>query len=108
MPSIPLRSLRLSLAAAVAAPISAFFISAPAQAADQKDVKDASEVLSIGNRREVFWDGALVDRQKTAATLRMHSPQPRAVVLEHGAPWEGDGCDFHCRTTTLIPPHDVS
>jgi hypothetical protein len=105
---LPFCSLRLSLTAVLAGPISAFFMSAPGQAADQKDVKDASEVLSIGNRREVFWDGALVDRQKTAATLRMHSPQPREVVLEHGAPWEGDGCDFHCRTTTLIPPHDVS
>jgi len=95
-PSIPLRSLRLSLAAALAAPISAFFMSAPAQAADQKDVKDAAEVLSIGSRREVFWDDALVDKKKTTATLKMHSPQPQEVVLEHDAPWEGDGCDFHC------------
>jgi|GEM_PF-542581 len=56
---------------------------------------NASEVISIGDRREVFWDDALVDNQKTTATLRMHKPQPQEVVLEHDAPWEGDGCDFH-------------
>jgi len=96
MQSIPLRSLRLSLTAVLAGPISAFFLSAPAQAADQKDAAEAADVLSIGNRREVFWDDALVDTQKTTATLKMHNPQPQEVVLEHDAPWEGDGCNFHC------------
>ncbi len=66
----------------------------------QKNVKEKSmnnsEIISIGNRREVFWDDALVDNPNTTATLRMHTPQPREVVLKHDAPWEGDGCDFHC------------
>ena len=92
---LPFCSLRLSLTAVLAGPISAFFMSASSQAAGQKDVAEAAEVLSIGNRREVFWDDALVDNQKTTATLKMHNPQPREVVLEHGAPWEGDGCDYH-------------
>ena len=92
---LPFCSLRLSLTAVLAGPISAFFMSASSQAAGQKDVAEAAEVLSIGSRREVFWDDALVDNQKTTATLKMHNPQPREVVLEHGAPWEGDGCDYH-------------
>ena len=50
----------------------------------------------IGTRREVFWDDHLIDTERTTAQLRLHQPQPREVVLTHDAPWEGDGCDYHC------------
>jgi hypothetical protein len=55
-----------------------------------------SEVVNIGNRREVFWDEALIDTARTTAVLTLHRPQAREVVLLHDEPWEGDGCDYHC------------
>lgn len=55
-----------------------------------------SEFVNIGSRRELFWDEYLVDASETSAKLRLHHPEAREVVIEHNAPWEGDGCDFHC------------
>jgi hypothetical protein len=52
--------------------------------------------ISLGSRREFFWDDFLVDTARTTATPRLHHPQPQEVVMVHDAPWEGDGCDFHC------------
>jgi len=54
------------------------------------------QIITIGNRREVFWDEALVNTAETTAVLTLHPPQPREIVLLHDAPWEGDGCDYHC------------
>ncbi|MEW6749835.1 MAG: hypothetical protein AB1505_02525 [Candidatus Latescibacterota bacterium] len=51
---------------------------------------------AIGNRREVFWDEHLIDTARTTATLTLHRPRAEEVVLAHDAPWEGDGCDYHC------------
>jgi hypothetical protein len=55
-----------------------------------------SDAIQIGSRREVFWDEYLIDTRQTTARLQLHRPQEREVVLEHGEPWEGDGCDYHC------------
>jgi len=55
-----------------------------------------SQAIPIGNRREVFWDETLIDTAHTTAILTLHHPQARDVVLMHDAPWEGDGCDYHC------------
>jgi hypothetical protein len=52
--------------------------------------------IAIGKRGEFFWDDYLIDTARTTARLALHSPQPQEVVLVHDAPWEGDGCDFHC------------
>ena len=52
--------------------------------------------IPIGTRRELFWDEYLIDTTQTTARLKLHSPQPKEVVMDHDAPWEGDGCDFHC------------
>ena len=52
--------------------------------------------ISIGTRRELFWDEHLVDTNRTDAVLTLHRPQAREVVLVHDEPWEGDGCDYHC------------
>ena len=54
-----------------------------------------SEAINIGTRREVFWDEYLIDRANTTAELVLHEPQVGEVVVDHDAPWEGDGCDFH-------------
>ena len=51
--------------------------------------------IAIGNRRELFVDDALIDQLKGKAEQRLHSPQPREVVLVHDAPWEGSGSGYH-------------
>jgi len=52
-------------------------------------------MLSIGSRRECFFDEYLIDPVKTTAEFRLHEPIRRECVLTHDKPWEGDGCDFH-------------
>ena len=54
------------------------------------------EPIALGSRRELFWDDFIIDAARTTAAPRLHHPQPREVVMTHDAPWEGDGCDFHC------------
>lgn len=52
-------------------------------------------MLSIGSRRECFFDEYLIDTERTTAEFRLHEPVRRECVLVHDAPWEGDGCDYH-------------
>ena len=42
----------------------------------------------IGNRRELFVDGWLIERLE-GATRVLHSPTPREVAIQFDAPWEG-------------------
>jgi hypothetical protein len=44
--------------------------------------------IDLGSRRELFVDSLLVDRLKKAS-LHLHEPQPREVVLQHDTAWEG-------------------
>jgi hypothetical protein len=55
----------------------------------------ADAPLDIGSRRELFVDGALVDRLTGKAELRLHRPVPQEIVIEHDAPWEGSGSGYH-------------
>ncbi len=55
----------------------------------------AQEVLTIGNRRECFFDNYLLDKGMTSAELLLHHPVYRGSVLIHDAPWEGAGCNYH-------------
>ncbi len=55
---------------------------------------DEPGVIEIGTRRELFVDDFLTDR-RDGLELRLQAPGPRAVVLEHDAPWEGSGCGYH-------------
>ncbi len=50
--------------------------------------------INIGTRRELFVDYLLIDKMKKAS-LRMHHPQPREVVLRHDKPWEGPVSLYH-------------
>lgn len=59
---------------------------APALAADPTD---------IGDRRELFVDEALVGSLSGGARFELHQPEPREIVLEHDAPWEGTGSGYH-------------
>lgn len=55
-----------------------------------------SEIIKIGNRRELFWDEYLIDTVKTTASRQLNKLQPKEVVIHHDSPWEGDGCNYHC------------
>lgn len=55
----------------------------------------ATEPIDIGNRLELFVDRHLVDEMTGDATLKMHRPEPREVVLVTGEPWEGNTCAYY-------------
>ena len=57
--------------------------------------------IALGTRRELFVDSLLIDKLKKAS-LCMHHPQPREVVLRHDTPWEGPFCLYH----TLVRDDD--
>ena len=52
-------------------------------------------MLSIGSRRECFFDEYLINTELTSAEFRVHEPIRHECVLVHDAPWEGDGCNYH-------------
>ncbi len=53
--------------------------------------------INIGNRREVFWDDALIDINETTACLTMHKPVKRELAITIGDGWEKDGISYpHC------------
>jgi hypothetical protein len=52
-------------------------------------VKLPESVLDIGSRRELFVDDYLIDSLE-GVELRMHTPEPREVVLVCDQPWEGN------------------
>lgn len=49
----------------------------------------------IGSRRELFVDDYLIESMTGRVELRLHHPQPREIVIEHDAPWEGSGSGYH-------------
>lgn len=51
--------------------------------------------LEIGSRRELFVDDFLIDKLTGGATLHLHEPQPREVVLITDRPWEGNTCVYY-------------
>jgi len=62
----------------------------------------ADDVIDIGNRRELFVDGHLID-QLTGARLVLHAPQPREIAVKFDQPWEG----LYCGYTTVLKAGDV-
>jgi len=50
--------------------------------------------ISLGTRRELFWDDYLVNTSRTSAALRQHEPRIEEISLTFDKPWEGDGCDY--------------
>lgn len=57
------------------------------------------EPISIGSRREFFWDDYLID--ETTAEIVQHEPVYREDVLACDRPWEGSGCSYY-----VIVPDD--
>ena len=62
-----------------------------------------SAASSIGSRRELFIDDALIERLHGKAELRLHQPVPREVVIVRDAPWEGAGSGY----TSLFKDGDI-
>ena len=55
----------------------------------------ADEPIDIGNRRELFVEGGLIDSLTGEAELRLHHPIPHEVAIVHDEPWEGSGSGYH-------------
>ena len=47
-----------------------------------------TEVIDIGDRRELFVDNLLIDRMERTS-LRLHEPVSGGVAIEIDRPWEG-------------------
>ena len=54
-----------------------------------------SKVTDIGSRLELFVDDYLIDEISGKASLILHHPDPREIVLVHDEPWEGSGSGYH-------------
>ncbi len=52
-------------------------------------------MINVSNRRECFFDDYLIDKRKTTAEFRLHSPVRKGVVLDHTNSWEGAGSTYH-------------
>ena len=63
----------------------------------------ANEAIQAGDRLQVLWDDAIIDRSATTAERILHQPQYVGKVFPQGEPWEGDGCDWH----NIFPDGDV-
>jgi hypothetical protein len=50
------------------------------------------EPLYIGNRLELFVDDRLIDSLDGGASLRLHQPEAREIILRSERPWEGAMC----------------
>lgn len=54
-----------------------------------------SAPIPVGDRRELFVEDTLIDRFEGDASLRLHEPTPREIVLDHDEEWEGTGSGYH-------------
>lgn len=62
---------------------------------------EASALLALGTRRELFLDDFLI-AQLEGAELKAHQPAPRDVVITCDAPWEGNTSAYY----TLFADND--
>lgn len=51
-------------------------------------------MITLGNRRECFFDTFLLDEEKTTAQYLLHRPVLREKCFSFDAEWEGCGCNF--------------
>lgn len=52
-------------------------------------------MMNLANRRETFFDDALINLERTTAEHFIHHPVRREAVMIHDEPWEGDSCFYH-------------
>ncbi len=53
-----------------------------------------TDPLPLSNKREVFWDDYLINKEKTTALHKLHSPTDAGIVMEFDAPWEGNSVTY--------------
>lgn len=51
-------------------------------------------MMDISNRRECFFDGALVNDARTTAEFLVHKPIRKGTAITFDAPWENGGCTY--------------
>jgi hypothetical protein len=51
--------------------------------------------VTLGPRRELFVNQALIEKLEGAAQLRLHAPTPQGIAITHDAPWEGNTSAYH-------------
>ena len=56
--------------------------------------KETSNVLNIGDRRELFVDNFLIDKLEGFARQTLNRPIPREIVFVSDKPWEGNGLNY--------------
>ena len=55
----------------------------------------AADPIDIGSRNELFVDHHLIDKLEGDATLHLHRPEPKEVVLVTDKSWEGNTCAYY-------------
>ena len=53
-------------------------------------------MINVGSNRECFFDGYLINEEKTTAAFRQHSPIRRETLIKFDKPWEGSGSTSQC------------
>jgi hypothetical protein len=56
--------------------------------------EDTEQCVHLGNRRELFVDGFLIEAL-AGAQQRLHHPTPKEVAIVHDRPWEGNTSYYH-------------
>lgn len=63
--------------------------------ANSTNAPDTSGPVKIGSSRQLFVDNYIIEKLNGGATLQLHHPQPKEIVIKHDKPWEGSGSNFH-------------
>ena len=58
-------------------------------------VRAGDDPIDIGKNLELFVDKYLIADMKGRATLRLHHPVRREIVMVYDQPWEGSACGYH-------------
>lgn len=61
------------------------------------------EIIRLGSSREIFVDHYLIDQLFGSASVHLHRPEPKEVVLTTDAPWEGNTSAYY----TLFQDDDI-
>ena len=53
-------------------------------------------MINVGSNRECFFDGYLINGEKTTAAFRQHSLIRRETLIKFDKQWEGSGSTSQC------------
>lgn len=60
----------------------------------EKQISPA-DPIHLGTKRELFVDDFLIDRLSGKASLQLHQPTPKEIIMVHDKEWEGSGSGYH-------------